>query len=82
MDDEKQVAFSENFGPLEITGSSNPAAGTQFQRQSNLDILTGEPIPPDVLDKDAERAREKLDAWLLNLRTPAADARKTAQITT
>ncbi|WP_422001810.1 TauD/TfdA dioxygenase family protein [Reyranella sp.] len=47
MDDEKQVQFSELFGPLETTGLSNPAAGTKFQRQSNLDIMTGEPIPPD-----------------------------------
>ncbi|HTR83444.1 MAG TPA: TauD/TfdA family dioxygenase [Reyranella sp.] len=47
MDDEAQVRFSEYFGPLETTGSANPAAGTQFQRQSNLDIMTGEPIPPD-----------------------------------
>jgi alpha-ketoglutarate-dependent 2,4-dichlorophenoxyacetate dioxygenase len=47
MDDETQVQFSEYFGPLETTGSSNPAASTQFQRQSNLDIMTGEPIPPD-----------------------------------
>ena len=47
MDDEKQIEFSENFGPLETTGSANPAAGTKFQRQSNLDIMTGEPIPPD-----------------------------------
>jgi alpha-ketoglutarate-dependent 2,4-dichlorophenoxyacetate dioxygenase len=47
MDDEKQIAFSENFGPLETTGGANPAAGTKFQRQSNLDIMTGEPIPPD-----------------------------------
>ena len=49
MDDEKQIQFSENFGPLETTGSANPAAGTKFARQSNLDILTGEPIPPDDL---------------------------------
>ena len=47
MDDEKQIQFSELFGPLETTGASNPAAGTKFQRQSNLDIMTGEPIPPD-----------------------------------
>ena len=47
MDDETQVQFSEYFGPLETTGSANPAAGTKFQRQSNLDIMTGEPIPPD-----------------------------------
>jgi alpha-ketoglutarate-dependent 2,4-dichlorophenoxyacetate dioxygenase len=47
MDDAQQVQFSENFGPLETTGGANPAAGTKFQRQSNLDIMTGEPIPPD-----------------------------------
>lgn len=47
MDDEKQIRFSEYFGPLETTGSANPAAGTKFARQSNLDIRTGEPIPLD-----------------------------------
>ena len=47
MTDETQVQFSECFGPLETTGGANPAAGTKFQRQSNLDIMTGEPIPPD-----------------------------------
>ncbi|MBS0518765.1 MAG: TauD/TfdA family dioxygenase [Proteobacteria bacterium] len=47
MDDEKQIRFSEYFGPLETTLSANPAAGTKFARQSNLDIMTGEPIPPD-----------------------------------
>ena len=47
MEDSQQIQFSENFGPLETTGGANPAAGTKFQRQSNLDILTGEPIPPD-----------------------------------
>ncbi|MBM3645112.1 MAG: TauD/TfdA family dioxygenase [Alphaproteobacteria bacterium] len=47
MDDEKQIAFSENFGPLEPTLSANPAVGTVFARQSNLDINTGETIPSD-----------------------------------
>ena len=47
MDDDKQIQFSDYFGPLETTGAANPAAGTKFQRQSNLDIMTGEPIPPD-----------------------------------
>ena len=47
MDDEKQIAFSELFGPLETTGSANPATGTKFARQSNLDIETGLPIPSD-----------------------------------
>ena len=41
LDDETQIAFSERFGPLEITRSINPAAGTPFARQSNLDLKTG-----------------------------------------
>ena len=47
MDDDQQVAFSERFGPLERTVAVNPAAGTPFARQSNLDIRTGEKIPAD-----------------------------------
>ena len=31
MDDEKQIQFSDYFGPLETTGSANPAAGTKFR---------------------------------------------------
>ncbi|QQS12167.1 MAG: TauD/TfdA family dioxygenase [Rhodospirillales bacterium] len=46
LDDEKQIAFSRLFGPLETTVSANPAAGTAFARQSNIDIDTGEVIPP------------------------------------
>ena len=45
LDDETQVAFSLRFGALEVTRSMNPAAGTPFARQSNLDIKTGEVIP-------------------------------------
>jgi alpha-ketoglutarate-dependent 2,4-dichlorophenoxyacetate dioxygenase len=47
LDDEAQVAFSRRFGALEVTRSMNPAAGTPFARQSNLDITTGEVIPPE-----------------------------------
>jgi alpha-ketoglutarate-dependent 2,4-dichlorophenoxyacetate dioxygenase len=47
LDDEAQIAFSRRFGSLEVTRSMNPAAGTPFARQSNLDIRTGEVIPPD-----------------------------------
>src|SRR6185503_361336 len=47
LDDDTQVAFSRRFGSLEVTRSMNPAAGTPFARQSNLDIKTGEFIPPD-----------------------------------
>src|SRR4030095_6484304 len=47
LDDDTQIAFSRGFGPLEVTLSVNPAAGTPFARQSNLDIKTGEVIPPE-----------------------------------
>jgi alpha-ketoglutarate-dependent 2,4-dichlorophenoxyacetate dioxygenase len=47
LDDGQQIAFSERFGRLEVTRSMNPAAGTPFARQSNLDIKTGEFIPAD-----------------------------------
>src|SRR5216110_371191 len=47
LDDEQQIAFSRRFGNLEVTRSINPAAGTPFARQSNLDSRTGEVIPPD-----------------------------------
>jgi alpha-ketoglutarate-dependent 2,4-dichlorophenoxyacetate dioxygenase len=47
LDDDAQTAFSRRFGSLEVTRSINPAAGTPFARQSNLDIKTGEVIPSD-----------------------------------
>jgi len=47
LSDESQIAFSEQFGPCEKTLAANPAAGTVFARQSNLDIRTGAPIPLD-----------------------------------
>lgn len=47
LDDEKQIAFSRRFGPLEIAGKANPATGTPFARQSNLDIATGAVIPSE-----------------------------------
>jgi alpha-ketoglutarate-dependent 2,4-dichlorophenoxyacetate dioxygenase len=47
LDDETQVAFSRRFGELEVSKSMNPAAGTPFARQSNLDITTGEVIPTE-----------------------------------
>jgi alpha-ketoglutarate-dependent 2,4-dichlorophenoxyacetate dioxygenase len=47
LDDGKQIAFSQRFGPLEIAGKANPGVGTPFARQSNLDVATGAVIPPD-----------------------------------
>jgi len=45
LDDDSQVAFSRRFGPLETTVKANPAGGSYFARQSNLDINSGEVIP-------------------------------------
>jgi alpha-ketoglutarate-dependent 2,4-dichlorophenoxyacetate dioxygenase len=47
LDDETQIAFSKRFGPLEMTGKANPATGTPFARQSNLDIGSGAVIPAE-----------------------------------
>jgi len=47
LDDERQVAFSSRFGPLQMSGKANPATGTYFARQSNLDIQTGTVIPAE-----------------------------------
>lgn len=47
LDDPRQIAFSERFGPLESTVSANSGGGGAFARQSNVDIATGEVIPPD-----------------------------------
>ena len=45
MTDDRQIAFSERFGPLLKATSNNPSGGTPFSRQSNLDMKTGEFIP-------------------------------------
>jgi len=47
LDDERQITFSRRFGPLETSGKANPAKGTHFARQSNLDIDTGGVIPAE-----------------------------------
>jgi alpha-ketoglutarate-dependent 2,4-dichlorophenoxyacetate dioxygenase len=47
LDDERQIAFSRRFGPLETAGKANPATGTPFARQSNLDIASGAVIPAE-----------------------------------
>ena len=47
LDDERQIAFSRRFGPLEMAGKANPATGTLFARQSNLDIQSGAVIPAE-----------------------------------
>jgi len=47
LDDERQVVFSLRFGPLQKSGRANPATGSYFARQSNLDIETGAVIPAE-----------------------------------
>jgi alpha-ketoglutarate-dependent 2,4-dichlorophenoxyacetate dioxygenase len=47
LDDERQIAFSRRFGELEMAGKANPATGTLFARQSNLDITSGAVIPAE-----------------------------------
>jgi len=47
LDDERQIALSKRFGPLEIAGKANPGVGTPFARQSNLDIDSGTVIPAE-----------------------------------
>ena len=47
LDDERQIAFSRRFGPLEMAGKANPAHGTYFARQSNLDMQSGAVIPSE-----------------------------------
>jgi alpha-ketoglutarate-dependent 2,4-dichlorophenoxyacetate dioxygenase len=44
VDDTQQMVFSQWWGPMEPTKGVNPASGTPFARQSNLDIKTGEVI--------------------------------------
>jgi alpha-ketoglutarate-dependent 2,4-dichlorophenoxyacetate dioxygenase len=59
FDDQTQIAFSKLFGPLEISISANPAGGTPFARQSNIDMASGALIP-----KDDRRMRYQLGNYL------------------
>jgi alpha-ketoglutarate-dependent 2,4-dichlorophenoxyacetate dioxygenase len=59
MTDERQIAFSERFGPLLRATSNNPGGGTPFSRQSNLDIKTGEFIPADDKRMRYQKANEQ-----------------------
>lgn len=47
LNDEQQVAFSAHWGKMEPTKGINPAAGTPFARQSNIDIKSGDILPAD-----------------------------------
>ena len=79
LNDETQIVFSRRFGNLEVTRSINPAAGTPFARQSNLDVKTGEVIPrttgmalssPTALNSDRSSRRD-VACSLLSAASPA-----------
>jgi alpha-ketoglutarate-dependent 2,4-dichlorophenoxyacetate dioxygenase len=53
--DERQVAFSRRFGPLEMATTASIGEGTPFNILTNIDPVTGALVPPD--DKEALRAR-------------------------
>lgn len=59
MTDERQIAFSERFGPLLRATSNNPGGGTPFSRQSNLDIKSGAFIPADDKRMRYQKANEQ-----------------------
>ncbi|MSO77458.1 MAG: TauD/TfdA family dioxygenase [Alphaproteobacteria bacterium] len=59
FDDASQIAFSKHFGPLEISISANPAGGTHFARQSNVDMTSG-----GIIAKDDRRMRYQLGNYL------------------
>jgi alpha-ketoglutarate-dependent 2,4-dichlorophenoxyacetate dioxygenase len=62
MDDARQIAFSECFGPLEVTISPNPAGGSAFARQSNIDLRSGELIAPGDRRMDYQKGNMRWHA--------------------
>ena len=71
MNDEQQVAFSRLWGPLEPTKGVNPASGTFFARQSNVDIATGAIIPSSDRRMDYQRGNYQWHADSTFKRTPS-----------
>jgi len=59
LDDDQQIAFSSQWGKMEPTKGINPAKGTPFARQSNLDIESG-----DILASDDRRMRYQKGNYL------------------
>ena len=55
MDDDQQMSFSSWWGAMEPTKGVNPASGTVFARQSNLDIDSGEVIAADDRRMDYQK---------------------------
>jgi alpha-ketoglutarate-dependent 2,4-dichlorophenoxyacetate dioxygenase len=71
MNDEQQVDFSRLWGPLEPTKGVNPASGTYFARQSNLDIATGTIISPSDRRMDYQRGNYQWHADSTFKRVPS-----------
>ena len=71
MDDERQIVFSRWWGPLEPTKGVNPASGTFFARQSNLDIATSAIIPASDRRMDYQRGNYQWHADSTFKRVPS-----------
>lgn len=71
LDDDRQVAFSALWGPLEPTKGVNPASGTPFARQSNLDIASGAIIAPGDRRMDYQRGNYQWHADSTFKRVPS-----------
>jgi alpha-ketoglutarate-dependent 2,4-dichlorophenoxyacetate dioxygenase len=71
MNDAQQIDFSRLWGPLEPTKGVNPASGTFFARQSNVDIASGTIIPPSDRRMDYQRGNYQWHADSTFKRTPS-----------
>lgn len=71
IDDEQQIAFSNQWGPLEPTKGVNPASGTVFARQSNLDRNDGSIIPAHDRRMDYQKGNYQWHADSTFKRTPS-----------
>lgn len=80
MTDKEQEHFSAWWGPMEPTKGVNPASGTPFARQSNLDIRTGEIIAPDDRRMDYQRGNYQWHADSTFKPTPSLCSILTARV--
>ncbi len=80
MNDQEQKRFSDWWGPMEPTKGVNPASGTPFARQSNLDIDTGEVIAPDDRRMDYQKGNYQWHADSTFKPTPSLCSILTARI--
>lgn len=78
--DEQQIAFSGWWGDMEPTKGVNPASGTVFARQSNLDIGTGQIIPPQDRRMDYQKGNYQWHADSTFKKVPSLCSILTARI--